>query len=66
MKLIISAPTGKPVGSEYVTKLEPTDLPVGAFKKNGKYVGALKKHENPTFETTSFLNSILNTDAELS
>jgi hypothetical protein len=24
--------TGKPIGSEYVTKFEPTDLPVGALK----------------------------------
>ena len=27
---------GKSVGSEYVTKFEPTDLPVGALKKKGK------------------------------
>jgi hypothetical protein len=33
---MIHAPTGKPIGSVYVTKFEPTDLPVGALKKNKK------------------------------
>ena len=30
------APTGKPVGSEYVTNLEPMGLPVGAIKRHGE------------------------------
>jgi hypothetical protein len=36
LPLIIRTPTGKPIGSEYVTKYEPTDLPVGALKKKEK------------------------------
>ena len=43
--LIIRAPTGESVGSEYVTKFEPPDLPVGATKKDSV----------STFDTPSFV-----------
>ena len=36
LPLIIRAPTGKSVGSEFVTKFEPTDLSVGASKNKEK------------------------------
>jgi hypothetical protein len=33
---IFRAPTGKPIGSEDITKFEPTSLPVGATFQDGK------------------------------
>jgi hypothetical protein len=30
--ILVRAPTGESVGSEYVTNFEPTDLPVGVTK----------------------------------
>jgi DNA polymerase-3 subunit beta len=33
--LFIRTPTGESVGSKYVTKIEPTDLPVGVSQKKG-------------------------------
>jgi hypothetical protein len=32
---VVHAPTGKPVGSWYVAKLEPTGLPVGLLQNRG-------------------------------
>jgi len=36
VQLIIFAPTGESVGTEYVTKFEPTGLPVGEVKNKEK------------------------------
>jgi hypothetical protein len=52
--IIIRAPTGKPVGSEYFTKFEPTGLPVGA----------LKKRKNLTLETASTSINIQNSETK--